>query len=55
MANETAKEGLGPEEKSQLGLHHEEKTILPLREEAQQDAIHIDLSWRSWVRRHVAV
>ncbi|KAF3024162.1 hypothetical protein E8E14_008396 [Neopestalotiopsis sp. 37M] len=49
MANETAKEGLGPEEKSQLGLHHEEKTILPLREEAQQDAIHIDLSWRSWV------
>ncbi|ETS83571.1 hypothetical protein PFICI_05447 [Pestalotiopsis fici W106-1] len=47
MANETAKEGPGPEEKSQH--HHEEKNILTLREEAQQDAIHIDLSWRSWV------
>lgn len=50
MTDEASKAGPISEEKAHIGLSHlEEKTVLPLREEAQQDAVHIDLSWRSWV------
>jgi hypothetical protein len=30
--------------------HHETMRIIPIEEEAVTDAVHIDLSWRSWVR-----
>ncbi|KAI0177586.1 major facilitator superfamily domain-containing protein [Pestalotiopsis sp. NC0098] len=50
MTEEASKADPIPEEKAHIGLSHlEEKTVLPLREEAQQDAVHIDLSWRSWL------
>lgn len=29
--------------------HHREFNVVPLSEEAVQDAVHINLSWRSWV------
>ncbi|KAI4603441.1 hypothetical protein KJ359_003251 [Pestalotiopsis sp. 9143b] len=50
MTDEVSKAGPIPKEKAHTGLSHlEEKTVLPLREEAQQDAVHIDLGWRSWL------
>lgn len=30
--------------------HHKELEVVPIEEEAHQDAVHINLSWRSWVR-----
>lgn len=31
--------------------HHKEINVLPLEQEAVQDAVHIQLTWRSWVWR----
>lgn len=32
------------------GQHHKEMHVVPIEEEALEDAYHIDLTWRSWVR-----
>ena len=30
--------------------YYDERKVIPIEEEAVTDAVHIDLSWRSWVR-----
>lgn len=32
------------------GQHHKELHVVPIEEEAVDDAYHINLTWRSWVR-----
>lgn len=33
--------------------HHKELHVIPIEEEAVEDAYHIDLTWRSWVYSRV--
>jgi len=36
--------------------HHKEINVIPIEQEAVQDAVHIDLTWRSWVlHRHLSL
>lgn len=30
--------------------HHREFNVIPIEQEAVQDAVHVNLTWKSWVR-----
>ena len=48
-SHQVSETGVVHNEQAEHHRRHRENEVLPIEQEAVQDAVHIDLSWRSWV------